>query len=291
MLIELGKVGGAWEVSSLFAGWVWGASPKVKCPTVSPRAQSREGRWRRRWKSSGSKSLKWKLSSLSPQSSQPLALPATSTHRASTSQGLSRTTLRALPRSNLLWALTPISRDDVGWRILLITLFFLLLAFYSFSWSGPQELFCLFFLVIVTKNEVTVPLLPSICVKHKPQHFVIVFVFNLVFPNRITSSLVLWPSGSSTADSKSSRSVDGLSGVPFRIHSPCLKFAFPLMHFPIWISFPSICLLVEFRLVFSFEPSLNLSFFFLARNYLLVYSILLLLCSQPSTKWIRRTVF
>lgn len=224
MLIELGKVGGAWEVSSLFAGWVWGASPKVKCPTVSPRAQSREGRWRRRWKSSGSKSLKWKLSSLSPQSSQPLALPATSTHRASTSQGLSRTTLRALPRSNLLWALTPISRDDVGWRILLITLFFLLLAFYSFSWSGPQELFCLFFLVIVTKNEVTVPLLPSICVKHKPQHFVIVFVFNLVFPNRITSSLVLWPSGSSTADSKSSRSVDGLSGVPSLIsQSPIPK--------------------------------------------------------------------
>lgn len=63
----------------------------------------------------------------------------------------------------------------LGLGVLLITLSFLFTGIlFPFVGSRERTVFS-FFLVIFTKNEVTSPLLTSICVKDKTQHFVTVF--------------------------------------------------------------------------------------------------------------------
>lgn len=90
--------------------------------------------------------------------------------------------------------------------------FVFLVYWYFISFYGKQRkncFLCLFFLVIFTKNEVTSPLLTSICVKDKTQHFVTVFFFftyDLYFPSIIISSSELWPIELRMADRKDSAS-------------------------------------------------------------------------------------
>lgn len=226
-----GKTGGTQEVSSLFAGWTWGASPKVKCHAASPRGQSRDGRRWRRWISSGQGPYNgsFLLCLLGPHNLLPCQQQAS---KGPPSSVAFQNHCKCLTLEQLAFSTHP-NKQSWCWLRNSLTLFFLLLAFYSFSWRGEQER--LSFVYSSWWFSPKMRLRFHFCLQFvsntSPSILLLFLSLTLFSQYRITSSLVLWPGRRPTADSKNSRSVDGLSGVQFTFTLPVWNLHFHLCFF------------------------------------------------------------